>query len=184
MNLVVLVAVLSCLNSGLYVTSRVLFVLSERGHAPRGLVQLSRRRVPVRSILIGSLFAYMALAASVLSPQLVFSFLVNASGAIMLIVYLLVCLAQIRSRRALGELAARQLPVRMWLFPLASYASATGIAVVMASMVFEPAMRAELVASLVLLAVVCVFAFLKDGRGLAAEVDALSLSERTIEKAR
>ncbi len=36
MNLVVLVAVLSCLNSGLYVTSRVLFTLSRHGDAPAG----------------------------------------------------------------------------------------------------------------------------------------------------
>jgi len=42
MNLVVLIAVLSCLNSGMYVTSRVLFVLSEKGDAPKALVKLNK----------------------------------------------------------------------------------------------------------------------------------------------
>ncbi|MDT7569373.1 MAG: permease, partial [Pseudonocardiales bacterium] len=37
MNAVVLVAVLSCLNSALYTTSRMLFALTRHGDAPRGL---------------------------------------------------------------------------------------------------------------------------------------------------
>ncbi len=98
MNIIVLVAVLSCLNSGLYVTSRVLFSLAAHGDAPQALVALDRRRVPARAILIGSLFAYAALAASILSPQTVFAFLVNASGALMLAIYLMIAVAQIRLR--------------------------------------------------------------------------------------
>ncbi len=43
MNLIVLTAVLSCLNSGLYVTSRTLFVLAARGDAPQSLVALNKR---------------------------------------------------------------------------------------------------------------------------------------------
>ena len=101
MSFIVLTAVLSCLNSGLYVTSRVLFTLSAHGDAPRSMVQLSRRRVPARAILIGTSFGYFAVIASIISPEVVFAFLVNASGAIMLIVYLLIAFAQIRLRRRL-----------------------------------------------------------------------------------
>lgn len=43
MNAVVLTAVLSCLNSGLYTASRMLFVLADRHEAPLRLVKLSRR---------------------------------------------------------------------------------------------------------------------------------------------
>jgi len=159
MNMVVLVAVLSCLNSGLYVTSRVLFVLSDKGDAPKALVALNRRKVPVRSTLIGSLFAYLALAASVLSPELVFSFLVNASGAIMLFIYLLVCFAQIRMRNDIERSAPERLTIRMWLHPYASYASAAAIAVVLLAMAFKPSSRVELLSSLVLLAVVFAAAY-------------------------
>ena len=61
MNFVVLTAVLSCLNSGLYVTSRVLFALAANGDAPQALVALHHRKVPVRAILTGSAFGYAAL---------------------------------------------------------------------------------------------------------------------------
>ena len=164
MNLVVLVAVLSCLNSGMYVTSRVLFVLSDKGDAPKALVALSRHRVPVRSTLIGSLFAYVALAASVLSPQLVFGFLVNASGALMLFIYLLVCFAQIRMRGEFEGTAPEKLVVRMWFHPYATYASAIAIVAVLAAMLFKPGARGELLSSLALLGVVLAMSFLRPKR--------------------
>src|SRR6185369_12194677 len=47
MNAVVLTAVLSCLNSGLYTASRMLFVLAAHREAPQRLVALNRRSVPV-----------------------------------------------------------------------------------------------------------------------------------------
>ena len=146
MNLIVLVAVLSCLNSGLYVTSRMLFGLAAQGDAPRSLVALDARRVPTRAILIGTVFGYLAVLASVVSPQRLFTFLVNASGAIMLVIYLLIALAQIRQRRA-QRARGRGSSIRMWLHPWLSYATVVGIVLVLASMLFRPAERAQLAAS-------------------------------------
>src|SRR6185437_7941198 len=51
MNAVVLTAVLSCLNSGLYSASRVLFVLAKRDEAPAALVKISSRGVPYVAIM-------------------------------------------------------------------------------------------------------------------------------------
>ncbi len=65
MNVIVLTAVLSCLNSGVYVTSRVLFNLAAHGDAPPSLVALSRNRVPARAILLGSVMGYAAVITAV-----------------------------------------------------------------------------------------------------------------------
>lgn len=156
MNIVVLVAVTSCLNSGLYVTSRILFVLAARGDAPRQLVEVDRRRVPVRATLVASLFGYAALAASILSPELVFSFLVNASGATMLIIYLMVCIAQIRQRYRIEATAPGSLTLRMWLFPYASIATAGAILAVMAAMLFVSDLRQQLLLSVAITFLVAV----------------------------
>ncbi len=153
MNMVVLVAVLSCLNSGLYVTSRVLFQLAAEGDAPQNLVAVNRRQVPVRAILIASSFSYAALAASVLSPQLVFSFLVNASGALMLVIYMMIALAQIRNRRRLEREAPSILKVKVWLFPALSYATVGIILMVLAAMALTPELMSQFYSSL------CVIAF-------------------------
>lgn len=161
MSAVVLVAVMSCLNSGLYVTSRVLFVLSERRDAPRALVKLTGRRVPARAILVASLFGYLALAASILSPELVFSFLVNASGATMLLIYLLVCVAQIKVRAAMEASAPDRLVIRMWGYPWLSVATIVAIVAVLVAMAIDPAHQKELVTSLGLALIVVITSFVR-----------------------
>ena len=89
MNLIVLVAVLSCLNSGLYITSRMLFGLAAHGDAPRSH---GRARPAAACRHAGDPDRHRVRlsrgAASVVSPQRLFTFLVNASGAIMLVIYL------------------------------------------------------------------------------------------------
>jgi gamma-aminobutyrate permease len=153
-NIIVLTAVLSCLNSGLYVTSRVLFTLADKGDAPQALVKVTRRQVPARAILIASSFGYLALAASILSPERVFAFLVNASGAIMLIVYLMIAGAQIRLRRQLEVEAPERLTLKMWLFPYASFVAIAAMIAVLIAMAFTPDLASQLYASLGCLAVV------------------------------
>ena len=46
MNAIVVTAVLSCLNSGMYTGSRMLFALARRGDAPKSLLEVNRRGVP------------------------------------------------------------------------------------------------------------------------------------------
>lgn len=165
MNLIVLVAVLSCLNSGLYVTSRVLFALAAKGDAPQWLVSVNRRKVPVRAILFASLFSYVALAASVLSPKLVFSFLVNASGALMLIIYLMIAGAQVRLRRKFESEAPERLQLRMWLFPWASYLAMAAIILILLAMGLSPNLSIEFYSSLcVTILVMIIFWFTRARR--------------------
>lgn len=59
MNFIVLTAVLSCLNSGLYTNSRMLFSMAERGDAPKAFLKLNSSGVPVRAVLFGTFFAYI-----------------------------------------------------------------------------------------------------------------------------
>lgn len=148
MNVVVLIAVLSCLNSGLYVTSRVLFSLAGHGDAPQWLVSVNKRKVPVRAILVASSFSYVALIASIVSPALVFSFLVNASGALMLIVYGLIAAAQIRLRRRFERSDPGRLALKMWLFPWLSYLAIAAMAGVLVAMALTPRLAKELYSSL------------------------------------
>ena len=167
MNAIVLVAVLSCLNSGLYVTSRVLFVLAARGDAPQSLVALDKRAVPARSILAGSLFSYVALGASIISPELVFAFLVNASGAIMLVIYILIAVAQLRLRKRLEAEAEDGLSVRMWFHPWGSIVAIVAMVGVLAGMALTPSLTSQFLASLAVVAVTAL-AFFAFRRGASA----------------
>jgi L-asparagine transporter-like permease len=138
MSAIILTAVLSCLNSAFYVCSRVLFVLAEHGDAPKWLVQLNERRVPTRSVWMGSLAGVLGILAAITSSQTVFAFLVNASGALMVFIYMIVALAHIRLRRAREASGAPEPAVSMWLFPWLSYAAIAGMAAVLIAMALTP----------------------------------------------
>jgi GABA permease len=153
MAAVILTAVLSCLNSSFYVASRVLFVLASRGDAPRWLVRTNRRHVPARAVLLASLVGFAGVMAAILSPGGVFAFLVNAQGAIIAVIYLMIVVSQVRSRRA-RERAGKPAPLLpMWGFPWLSYFAIAGMAMVLIAMALTPSHRAEFWTSTVSIAV-------------------------------
>jgi GABA permease len=153
MSIIAITAVLSCLNSGLYVTSRMLYELARNGNAPGSFADIAGNNVPVRGILIGSAAGYLAAIAAIWSPNFVFLFLINTSGAIILFIYMIVAFGQIRMRRDL-ERQGVTLPLKMWLFPYLSWAVIGGILLVLALMAFEPDLRVQLIWSGLSVAVV------------------------------
>ena len=152
MSAIVLTAVLSCLNSAFYVCSRVLFVLAEHGDAPQALVRLNSRRVPVNSVWMSSLAGVLGIIAETQAPQAVFAFLVNASGALIVFVYMMVTVAQIRLRRERERAGSPAPALQMWLFPWASYAAIAAMVVVLVAMA-RTGMAKDLYASMVTLVV-------------------------------
>jgi GABA permease len=134
MSVIILTAVLSCLNSAFYVCSRVLFTLAEHGDAPQWLVQLNARRVPTRSVWMGSLAGVLGILAAINYSKTVFAFLVNASGALILFIYLMIAVAHLRVRRAREARGQPPPAVTMWLFPWANYAAIAGMTAVLIAM--------------------------------------------------
>ena len=153
MAVVVLTAVLSCLNSCFYIASRVLFVLATRGDAPRWLVRTNARHVPARAVLLASLFGFAGVIAAILSREGVYVFLTNSSGAIIAIIYLMIGVSQVVSRRARERAGLPPATLPMWLFPWLSYLGIAGMASVLLAMAFTPSHRAELWTSAVSIAV-------------------------------
>ena len=156
MNAVVLTAVLSCLNSGMYTASRMLFVLAARREAPAQLVRVTRRGVPATAILTSSIVGFLCVIAAAFWPDTIFAFLLNSSGAIILFVYLLIAISQIVLRYRTDD---SKLRVKMWLFPVLSILTAVGILAILVQMFLDPALRWQLVLSLLSWAVVLVLYF-------------------------
>ncbi len=153
MSAIILTAVLSCLNSAFYVCSRVLFVLAEHDDAPQWLVQVNARKVPTRSVWIGSLAGVLGVLAATLAPQAVFKFLVDAAGALMVFVYIMVAVSQVRLRRERERSGAPEPAIRMWLFPWGSYAAIAGMVAILVAMSRIEGQARELYVSLLTLAV-------------------------------
>ncbi len=153
MSTIILTAVLSCLNSAFYVSSRVLFVLAERGDAPQSFVRLNKRRVPVVSVLIGAAAGFLGIIAATEARQRVFDFLISSSGALIVFIYMTIAVAQIALRRRREATHEAQPAISMWLFPYLSYAAIACMGSVLVAMAFTPGQQQDLKFSCITLAV-------------------------------
>jgi L-asparagine transporter-like permease len=120
----------------------------------------------VKAIMLTTSIGFLSTILAWLSPETVFLFLVNSSGAIALFVYLLIAVAQLRMRRQLERDAPEKLKVKMWFYPWLTWFSIVAIVAVIASMavVDDEATRSYLIPSLISLAVVVAAAFIRGRR--------------------
>lgn len=156
MNVVILTAVLSCLNSTFYICSRVLFVLAENGDAPQWLVKVNARHVPARSVVVGPMAGMFGILANSAAPRSVFAFLVNAGGALIVFVYVLTALSQIRLRFTHRREGRPEPVIRMWGFQWLSYSTVGGLVAVLIAMGLTPDLADQLYVSLATVALVVV----------------------------
>ena len=165
MNLVVLTAVLSVLNSSLYITSRMLFALTRHNDAPGFFTNTTRNGVPLWAILAGTGMGYVSVLISYFFPEQVFKFLLNSSGVVALFVYLLIAISELVMRRRLEREAPERLQVKMWLFPYLTIFSILAIVAVLVSMYFTKGGRPQLLATLASIAVIIVAYFIRRAVG-------------------
>ncbi|RYZ13565.1 MAG: amino acid permease [Alphaproteobacteria bacterium] len=151
MDVIVLVAVLSCLNSGIYVASRVMFTLAAKKDAPMWLVQVDKRGVPSRAILVGAAIACAAVALEAFFPKEIFGFLINASGALMIFVYMLVVASHLILR---PKISKDKLQLATWFYPFSGWIVLAAMSAVLLAMAVTPGRDAELFASTTCLVVI------------------------------
>ncbi|MDE1168154.1 MAG: GABA permease [Pseudomonas sp.] len=174
-DVVVLVAVTSCLNSALYTSSRMLFSLSKRGDAPAMARRTDKSGTPYWAVLLSTAAAFLAVFANYVAPAAVFDFLLASSGAIALLVYLVIAFSQLRMRKqrvAKGE----KIEFKMWLFPGLTWAVIVFIIGVLTIMAIRPDHRIEIVATGLLTAAVVVTGLLVARRRKAENNGRVALS--------
>jgi len=174
-DLVVLVAVTSCLNSALYTASRMLFSLGHRGDAPAVSKRTNKSGTPYWAVMLSTGAAFLAVFANYVAPAAVFEFLLASSGAIALLVYLVIAVSQLRMRQkriAAGE----TLVFKMWLFPGLTYAVMVFIVGTLTIMLFQEAHRVEIIATGVLSLLVVAAGLFVSSRRKAQRVGAAVLN--------
>lgn len=171
MNVVVLVAVLSCLNSALYTNSRMLFSLAQNGNAPRALLKVSKNGVPVRAVLASTFFAYICSIFNFVSPDKLFLFLVNASGAIALLVYLVIAVSHLRMRRKLEKENSEAMKLKMWLFPYLTYVTIIAMFVILIAMAFIDSMRSQFFLTMMITTLVILSYFVSKRKTAHGSID-------------
>lgn len=169
MDVIVLTAVLSCLNSGLYTASRMAFSLGQRGDAPKAFATVNKRGVPQAAILSSVVFGFVAVFFNYQWPDTVFAFLLNSSGAVALFVWLVICFTQLRMRGIILRETPEKLIVKMWLFPYLTWATIAMISFVLVYMLTDDAGREQVLLSLLVAALVVGISLVRDARARKAK---------------
>ncbi|MFF3246561.1 amino acid permease [Streptomyces sp. NPDC002870] len=181
MNVIVLTAVLSCLNSGLYTASRMAFSLGQRGDAPKAFARTNSRGVPKAAILGSVVFGFVAVFFNYKWPDTVFAFLLNSSGAVALFVWLVICVTQLRMRGIILRETPDKLVVRMWLFPYLTWVTIAMILFVLGYMVYDGGdARDQVLLSLLVAAVVIAIAVGREKFGRRGAVDSADAGQSDV----
>ncbi|WP_026576863.1 amino acid permease [Bacillus sp. UNC438CL73TsuS30] len=119
MNAVILTAVLSAGNSGMYASTRMLWDLARQGKAPKFLGKLNKNGVPVNALIVTTLVGTVAFLASLFGDGTVYIWLLNASGMSGFIAWLGIAICHYRFRRAYVAQGKdlSKLPYKSKLFP-------------------------------------------------------------------
>ncbi|MEG0386475.1 MAG: amino acid permease [Solibacillus sp.] len=131
MNAVVILAIVSSMNSGLYGSSRVLYTQAMDGRIPKVFAYLSKRKVPVYAILMCTLAMYTGVIISLFAGEKTFEFLMGSLGYTVLFIWLIIAVAHVKSRKIQSEktsaYAVKWFPYTTWFAILALSAILIGI---------------------------------------------------------
>ncbi|EPL15565.1 gamma-aminobutyrate permease [Pseudomonas sp. CF161] len=145
-DIVVLVAVASCLNSAIYTASRMLFSLAKRGEAPEFLKKTTLAKVPRQAVIASTIIGCVTTIINYFAPEKLFSFLLATSGAVALLVYLVIAVSQLRMRKKLLA-HGHTLDFKMWLYPGLTWAVIVFIVGALGFMLTLPAHQGEVLAT-------------------------------------
>ncbi len=100
MNGVILVAILSAGNSGMYASTRMLWYLSNQKHVPKVFSKLSKQGVPIYALLATAAVGMLAFLSSSFGNGIVYLWLLNASSLSGFIAWLGIAISHYRFRKA------------------------------------------------------------------------------------
>ncbi|MFC6293820.1 amino acid permease [Lactiplantibacillus daoliensis] len=100
MNFVVLTAIMSAANSGLYASTRMLWSLANEGTISKVFKRTTKNDVPLIALITSMLGGILALLSSVYAAGSVYLVLVSISGLAVVIVWMAIALSEINFRKA------------------------------------------------------------------------------------
>lgn len=120
-NCVILAAILSAGNCGLYVSSRVLFSMAQHHHAPKLLDNVNQRGVPIKALSYTALTVAFIFLSSLSNKGSLYLLLINAAGALGFLAWACIALSHYYFRKHhIKNQSITSLPYRSRLFPFPS----------------------------------------------------------------
>ncbi len=116
LNIVVITAAVSAINSDVFGAGRMLYGMANRGQAPRVFQKLSRNGVPWMTVVVMAGVLLIGVVLNYLIPENVFMIIASIATFATVWVWLMILLSQVAMRRKLStaEIKALDFPVIGW----------------------------------------------------------------------
>lgn len=152
LNFVVLTALISSCNSGIFGTGRILLSLAERNQAPAPLARLDHRRLPANAISASALIMLCGVGLNYVAPARVLGLAMSVTAGLQLWVWLMIIVSHLRAHRVI---ARGGMPIRFPapLYPVANWAAIVFIAAATVIMTINEVTRPTTITTLVWFAV-------------------------------
>ena len=151
---VIITALLSAANSGLFAASRMMWSLSYKKMLPEVFSRLNRRGVPYVAIIVTMFGALPGLLSEKFAPETIFKNLLGIAAFTMVVVWMSICLSQFNFRRQWYKdgHSAKELGFAAPLFPIVPILGFVFCFITGISMVFDPEMLPGFIGCMIFIA--------------------------------
>ncbi|PLP90955.1 aromatic amino acid transporter AroP [Pseudomonas sp. FFUP_PS_473] len=137
LNLVVLTAALSVYNSCVYCNSRMLFGLATQGDAPRRLLTVNARGVPLAALGVSAVATGLCVLINYVMPAKAFELLMALVVSSLVINWGIISITHLKFRRA-KQAAGETTFYKSWGYPLTNYICLAFLALILLVMYLTP----------------------------------------------
>lgn len=166
MNIVVLTASLSSLNSGLYSTGRILRSMSMGGSAPRFMSKMSAHQVPYAGILTTGGIYVIGVGLNYYVPSQVFEIVLNIASLGIISTWAFIILCQLKLRKAIRLGKAESVQFKLPGAPFTSWLTLLFLLSVLILMAFDYPNGTFTIASLPVIILFLVFGWFSARKGV------------------
>ncbi len=172
LNIVVISAAVSAINSDIFGAGRMMYGLAQQGQAPKGFAQLSKQGVPWMTVVVMAAALLGGVALNYLIPENVFLLIASIATFATVWVWLMILFTQVAMRRSMTreQVAELKFPVPFW--PYAPAAAIVFMLFVFGVLGYFPDTQAALLVGAVwiVLLVLAYLLWVKPAAGQAAKV--------------
>ena len=137
LNIVVLTAALSVYNSCVYCNSRMLFGLAQQGNAPKALMSVDKRGVPVNTILVSALVTALCVLINYFAPESAFGLLMALVVSALVINWAMISLSHLKFRAAMKRQGVDTFFKALWS-PFSNYLCLAFVVFILGIMLMIP----------------------------------------------
>jgi len=151
---VIITALLSAANSGLFAASRMMWSLSDKKQLPAVFSKVNHRGIPFVAVVVTMLGALPGLLSEQFAPETIFKNLLGVAAFTMVIVWMSICLSQFNFRRQWYKQghSAKDLGFAAPLFPIVPILGFVFCFITAISMAFDPEMLPGFIGCLLFIA--------------------------------